>query len=332
MIRNNTFLLSTRNRSMHSHSLSRAQPQYPPVRRMIEPEILYMTGPSGQLPVPQQLPVARQAQVPLQLHAPQPRRAFVPLTLSPDDNDDEDDIFPGPPLDFAHHDSSTMPIPDLIFDPPSPTTTSSLLSPRSSLSEISAVWDDHPFGSKDAAVTARWLSDASVCSEYSLSLHYQFVQPIWSVGHEEDKILRQVTRLTNESARAPECNEEEVRDLEKRIIFEYSKYCNGRDGQLSLSTSNQSLEDAVAANGAYDSALPNVSNVNLVQLIREFSPIHTVTNIMPRILAWVGPADTNVWTKEEKGLRMRKFQHLKHIIINEIRDIWALSVSSPSKS
>lgn len=318
---------------MLSHSLSRAQPQNPPVRSMIEPEILYSTGPSGPLPIPQQLPVPQQVQVPLQLHAPQPRRAFVPLTLSPDDNDNEDEIFPGPPLDFAHHDSSTMPIPDLIFDPLSPTTTSSLLSPKSSLSEISAMWDDHPYGSKDAAVmTARWPSDVSVCSDYSLLQHYQFVQPIWSVSHEEDELLRQVTRLTKECARAPDCNEEEVRDLEKRIIFEYSKYCNGRDGQLSLSTSNLDLEDAVAANGAYDSALPNVSDVNLVQLIREFSPIHTVTNIMPRILAWVGPADTNVWTKEEKGLRMRKFQHLKHIIINEIRDIWALSVSSPLKS
>lgn len=311
---------------MLSHNLSRAQPQYPPFRITIEPEILYSTGTSGQLPVPQQV------QVPLQLHAPQPRRAFVPLTLSADDNDDEDDIFPGPPLDFAHHDSSTMPIPDLIFDPPSPTTTSSLPSPKSSLSEISAVWDDHPFGCKDAAVTARWPPDVSVCSDYSLLKNYQFVQPIWSVDHEEDKFLRQVTRLTNECARAPECNEEEIRDLGKRIIFEYSKYCNGRDGHLSLSTRNTSLEDAVAANNAYDPALPDVSNVNLVQLIREFSPIHTVTNIMPRILAWVGPADTNVWTKEEKGLRMRKFQHLKHIIINEIRDIWALSVSSPSKS
>lgn len=317
---------------MLSHSLSRAQPQYPPVRSMIEPEILYSTGPSGPLPIPQQLPVPQQVQVPLQLHAPQPRRAFVPLTLSPDDSDDEDEIYPGPPLDFAHHDSSTMPIPDLIFDPLSPTTTSSSLSPKSSLSEISAMWDDRPFGPKDAAVTARWLSDASVCSDYSLSQHYQFVRPIWSVDHEEDKFLRQVTRLTNECARASECNEEEVRDLEKRIIFEYSKYCNGGDGQLSLSTRNQNLEDAVAANGAYDSALPDVSNVNLIQLIREFSPQHTVTNIMPHILAWVGPADTFAWTKEEKGLRMRKFQHLKHIIINEIRHIWARSVSSPSKS
>lgn len=194
------------------------------------------------------------------------------------------------------------------------------------------MWDDHPFGSKDGVVTARWPSDVSVCSDYSLLKHYQFVQPIWSVGHEEDRFLRQVTRLTKECARAPEYNEEEVRDLEKRIIFEYSKYCNGRDGNLSLSTCNHDLEDAVAANKAYDSALPNVSNVNLAQLIREFSPKYTVTNIMPRILAWVGPADTNVWTKEEKGLRMRKFQHLKHIIINEIRHIWALSVSSPSKS
>lgn len=299
---------------------------------MIEPEILYMTGPSGQLPVPQQLPVTQQVQVPLQLHAPQPRRAFVPLTLSPDDDDDEDEIFPGPPLDFAHHDSSTMPVPDLIFDPLSPTTTSSSLSPRSSLSEISAMWGDHPFGSKDAAVmTARWPSDVTVYSDYSLLQHCQFVQPIWSVGHEEDKFLRQVTHLTKECARTPDCNEEEVRDLEKRIIFEYSKYGNGRDGHLSLSANNTSLEDAVGANKAYNSALPNVSNVNLVQLIREFSPIHTVTNIMPRILAWVGPADTNVWTKEEKGLRMRKFQHLKHIIINEIRHIWALSVSSPLK-
>lgn len=317
---------------MLSHSLSRAQPQYPPVRSMIEPEILYSTGPSGPLPIPQQLPVPQQVQVPLQLHAPQPRRAFVPLTLSPDDSDDEDEIYPGPPLDFAHHDSSTMPIPDLIFDPLSPTSTSSSLSPKSSLSEISAMWDDHPFGSKDAAVTARWPSDLSVCSDYSLLKHYQFVQPIWSVDYEEGKFLRQVTRLTNECARAPEYNEEEVRDLEKRIIFEYSKYCNGKDGHLSLSTDITSLEDAEAANKAYDSALPDVSNVNLVQLIREFSPKYTVTNIMPRILAWVGPADTNVWTKEEKGLRMRKFQHLKHMIINEIRHIWALSVSSPSKS
>lgn len=194
------------------------------------------------------------------------------------------------------------------------------------------MWDDRPFGSKDATVTARWLSDASVCSDYSFLKHYQFVQPIWSVGHEEDKFLRQVTRLTNECARAPECNEEEVRDLEKRIIFEYSKYGHGRESHLSLSTVNQDLEDAVAANKAYDSALPNVSNVNLARLIREFSPIHTVTNIMPHILAWAGPADTFAWTKEEKGLRMRRFQHLKHIIINEIRHLWALSVSSPLKS
>lgn len=331
MIRNNPFLLPIRNRSILSHSLSRAQPQYPPVRSMIEPEILYSTGPSGPLPIPQQLPVPQQVQVPLQLHAPQPRHAFVPLTLSPDDNDDEDEIFPGPPLDFAHHDSSTMPIPDLIFDPHSPTTTSSSLSPKSSLSEISAVWDVHPFGSKDGVVTARWSSDVSVYSDYSLLKHYQFVQPIWSVGYEEDKFLRRVTRLTNECARAPECNKEEVEDLEKRIIFEYSKYCNGRDSHLSLSTGNHALEDAVAANGAYDSALPDVSNINLIQLIREFSPKHTVTSIMPHILAWVGPADTLAWTKEEKGLRMRKFQHLKHIIINEIRQIWALSVSSPLK-
>lgn len=156
---------------------------------------------------------------------------------------------------------------------------------------------------------------------------------IWSVNDVESNNFRQPSCVTTECASTTEqlalsaITEQEVQDLKNRFINESTRYGNGRDGHLSLSSNNQRIEDAAAVNTTDGSAHTDVSEVYLARLIREFSPKLTVTEMMFHILAWVGPVDKLARKDEEKERRASKFESFKSIILDVIKDIWIPSVS-----